>query len=456
MLTELKTFSALLCFSLCLAVSATAQKNETAAEVASILATTVEVGPQVMTLDAMFELIKETSPEVLYERESVRRALEQSFQQRAALLPQMALTASQTRQQFGRGFAGDAFDSSPFNSFGTRVEGTQTVFDADKYASYRIAKLEHDIAEMNYEVAVQDILDQAVLLYFTQLRDLNREKIVKGNIKRSQELLKLANDQLAAGAGVRIDVTRAESRVLQDERDLWIAKTRVKTSLLQLKALLDLDLDSELHLDESLINELRQPPAMAEYEVKGASLIGSRPELASQKKRLDQALLARKAASWRRLPSVELFGDWGYDSNEAFDGDYDKAWLVGVRASVPIFEGGRIRSQKREAAAAARQASYQMRVLEREIESEFRTSMFDMNSRYQEIELSSQEIVLGHDEVKQASLRYREGLADNRELIDAQQGLADAELSHLNSAYLYSLSRLAFARAIGAVETVLD
>ena len=59
-------------------------------------------------------------------------------------------------------------------------------------------------------------------------------------------------------------------------------------------------------------------------------------------------------------------------------------------------------------------------------------------------------------EVKQAFLRYHEGLVDNRELIDAQQRLADANRSYLNSAYLYGLSRLAFARSIGAVETVLE
>jgi outer membrane protein TolC len=453
---ELKPFSALVCVYLCLIASTFGQKDESAVEVASILSTTVAVEDPVLTLDAMFDLIKDTSPQVLYERESVRRALEQSFQQRAALLPQIALAASQTRQQLGRGFAGAAFDSSPFNSFGTRVEATQMVFDADKYARYRIAKLEHDIAEMNYEVALQDILDQAVMLYFTQLRDLNQLKIVQGNIERSQELLQLANDQLAAGAGVRIDVTRAESRVLQDERALWIAKTRVQTSLLQLKALLDLDLDAELRLDDSVIDGLKEPPSIEAYEAKGASLIGSRPELASQRKRLDQALLVRKAASWQRLPSVELFGDWGYDSDDAFSGDYDEAWLVGIQASVPIFEGGRIRAEKREAAAAARQASYEMRVLERRIESEFRTALFDMHSRYQEIELAGQEIDHGHDEVQQADLRYREGLADNRELIDAQQRLSDAERSRLNSAYFYGLSRLAFARAIGAVETVLD
>ena len=62
MLRELKTFSALLCVSLYLTTSGSAQQTESAVEVASILSTTVEVENPVMSLDAMVELIgmKET------------------------------------------------------------------------------------------------------------------------------------------------------------------------------------------------------------------------------------------------------------------------------------------------------------------------------------------------------------------------------------------------------------
>ena len=79
-----------------------------------------------------------------------------------------------------------------------------------------------------------------------------------------------------------------------------------------------------------------------------------------------------------------------------------------------------------------------------------------MDARYAQIEIASDEVRLGRDEVEQALERYREGLADNRELIDAQNRLAGAERSHLRAIYLYGLSRLAFARSIGAVERVLE
>ena len=411
--------------------------------------------PEILTVAAMFEHIKTQSPRVLYEKESVRRALERSFQQRAALLPQLSIRAQQSRTQFGSGFSGGGFDGPPFNSFTSRVVGSQTIFDTQKYSNYRLAKLDEAVASNDYEVALQDILDQAVQLYFTHLRDLRRVEIVQSNIQRYTELLDLARDQFAAGVVVKIDVTRAEVRVATEQRSLMEAKALVQESILQLKALLDLDLDATLLLDRSIIEGINAPPSLKKY-ANQEKLVDLRPELQSQQLQLDQARLARKAAAWQRLPSIELFGEWGYDTDEAFDGNEQEGWIVGLRATMPLFEGGRIAAERREAISAERQREYAMRDLVNRIQREFRFAMIDMDSRYSQIEIARDEIRLGHEEVKQATERYREGLADNRELIDAQQNLADAEQSHLRAIYLYGLSRLAFARAIGSVERVLE
>jgi outer membrane protein TolC len=153
---------------------------------------------------------------------------------------------------------------------------------------------------------------------------------------------------------------------------------------------------------------------------------------------------------------VSLFADWGYDSNDIADDDKGEAWMVGVQASVPIWEGGRIAAEHREAKAVVRQNKYAQRQLKNQIERQFKFAMLEMDSRYAQIEIARDEVRLGNDEVEQARERYNEGLADNRELIDAQQRLADAEDSHLRAIYLYGLSRLAFARSIGSVERVLE
>lgn len=408
-----------------------------------------------LTVADVIERIKGQNLQLLIRKESVRRALEQTYQRRAALLPQFGLRAEQTRRQIGEGFSGDDLDAPPFDSFNARVEGSLSLIDAQRYADFRIAKLGRAIEQFDYEVAVQDLLDQAIFVYFTQLRDLRRIEIFEGNLERERRLLDLARQQFEAGVATKIDVTRAEVRLATVKRSLMEAQTNADDSILQLKELLDMDLDQSVVLDRSLVEAVKSPPALKRYG-EMAELTDSRPEMKSQQVQLDQAVLAKRAANWQRLPTLNLFGRWGYDADDAFDEDRGEAWLVGIEVSVPIWEGGRIAAESREAQAAIRQNEYAMRELDNAIEREFKFAMLDMDSRYAQIEIARDEVRLGKDEVEQARERYNEGLADNRELIDAQQRLADAENSHLRAIYLYGLSRLAFARAIGSVERVLD
>jgi outer membrane protein TolC len=411
--------------------------------------------PLHMSLDDVINRVKNHNLQLLIKQESVRRALEQSYQRRAALLPQFSLRAEQSRRKLARGFTSEAVESPPFDSFGSRVQASLSVFDTQRYADFRIARLNHAIARKDFDVATQDYLDQAIMLYFTQLRDLRSIEIAKGNLGREQALLELASQQYEAGAAVKIDVTRAEVRVATERRALMEAETEVESSILELKSLLDIDLNQEVRLDNTIIEGIHAPLSIKRYGSLEA-LTQLRPELQSQQQVLKQAELTKLAAAWQRLPTVELFADWGYDSGKAFDNEEGEAWLVGLRATLPLWEGGRIAAEKREAAAALRQNEYEMRDLRNRIEREFKFSIIEMDARYAQIEIASDEVRLGRDEVEQALERYREGLADNRELIDAQNRLAGAERSHLRAIYLYGLSRLAFARSIGAVERVLE
>lgn len=448
MFKEYKTFASFA--SLCLFMLAAPVLGEAAPAVPL-----ADAEPLHMSLDDVINRVKNHNLQLLIKQESVRRALEQSYQRRAALLPQFSLRAEQSRRKLARGFTSEAVESPPFDSFGSRVQASLSVFDTQRYADFRIARLNHAIARKDFDVATQDYLDQAIMLYFTQLRDLRSIEIAKGNLGREQALLELASQQYEAGAAVKIDVTRAEVRVATERRALMEAETEVESSILELKSLLDIDLDQEVRLDNTIIEGIHAPLSIKRYGSLEA-LTQLRPELQSQQQVLKQAELTKLAAAWQRLPTVELFADWGYDSGKAFDNEEGEAWLVGLRATLPLWEGGRIAAEKREAAAALRQNEYEMRDLRNRIEREFKFSIIEMDARYAQIEIASDEVRLGRDEVEQALERYREGLADNRELIDAQNRLAGAERSHLRAIYLYGLSRLAFARSIGAVERVLE
>jgi outer membrane protein TolC len=62
---------------------------------------------------------------------------------------------------------------------------------------------------------------------------------------------------------------------------------------------------------------------------------------------------------------------------------------------------------------------------------------------------------LAQDQLRLAQQRYQNGVADNREVVEAQTQLAVADDNLVEAIYQYNLSRVELARARGDVRTVL-
>lgn len=408
-----------------------------------------------LKVDDVINRVKTHNLNRLIGKESVRRVLEQTYQRRAALLPRFSLSVDQSRQKLTRGLFSDVINVPPFNSSGSRLEASFSFINYQLYADYRIAKLDHAVAEKDFLSLTDDYIEQALFLYFTHLRDLRSAEIVSHNLEREQLLLELAAKQFSAGVVVKIDVTRAEVRVASIRRALMEARITAESSAIELKSLLDFDLEKVVNLDLRAMEDMNPPQAIK--RLANIDLVRkSRTEISSKLLLIEQAKLAKRASNWQRLPTVDFFANWGYDTDEVFNGEHGEAWFFGLRATVPLWEGGRIAADKRYASATLRQNEYEMRNLLNQIDREYKISIMQMDSRYAQIEIAQDELRLGRHEVELALERYQEGLADNRELIDAQKRLAEAERSHLNAHYMYCLSRLAFARSSGLVEKILD
>ena len=408
-----------------------------------------------LSIRSIIERIDSQNLQLLVERESVFRALQQSYQRRAALLPQLSLASQQRREQLSQGFFGEMFEIDPFNSFNIRAESSVTLFDAQQYADYKVAEIRYAIARLDFEVVRQNLLEEALNLYFTILRDARSIEIGRENLARGEDLLRLASELFDAGAGVKIDVTRAEVGVAADQRLIMDARTDFTQSSLLLKELLDIDLSRSFDVDRAILDQLNnEPPVEAFLQNRVATEI--RNEVAIGREKLRAVELEERATEWRRLPRVELFADWGYDSDEAFDGDYESAWVLGLRARLPLWEGGRIRAERLEAQAATRQEAYRLRAIRNRIEREFESALEETQTRYAQIEIARKEVSLGKAEVQLANERYQEGLGGSRDVVDAQRRLVEAERGNLRAIYLYGLSRIALARSVGSVESITD
>lgn len=421
---------------------------------AGILAAGLPAGAQVqtLTLDEALDRVAQTNLSVLVSRETVAQAVEQAAQSRSNLLPQVTLDATQRRSRSAA--VGAAVVRAGVSSrFDGQLNGRIDLLNPENLASYQASKMAVAVARLGESQVRQTAMATVAETYFAHLRNLERIKVLDDNIARARRLRGLAQNQLDAGVATQIDVTRADSQLAVAEQARLQQDTVVQGSELQLKQLLALDMERPLQLEPLAVR--RTPPgrySSGELE----AVYERRPDMLSARGLLQQNQLEVRAAKFGRLPTLALVGSYGYASEYAFDGGNAETWSGSLALSLPLFDGARTRSLTGYALARRRAQEYRVRDLQNQISAELQLARQDASSRLAQITVAEKSRALAGQELDLAQHRFEQGVADNREIIEAQANLSVASDNLVEAVYLYNVSRVELARARGDVRTVLS
>jgi outer membrane protein TolC len=418
-------------------------------------------GEQVLNLEGAFGAVEKVNVNVLVSRESISQAIATSNQQRVNLLPRVSLDAQQRRIHSVSVGADRLTDSGEtvvtdgglINRFDGKLTGTYNLLSPAQIAAYRAARRGVGVAESDYQRTLQSVLTNVAQTYFLHQRNQQRIVVLDANIERARALLDLAKRQLDAGVATQIDVTRSEAQLAVAEQARLQQDTTVVQSELQLKRLLDLDAGAAMKLTPFNVRRVNQDLFGASYD---KTALEQRADYATAQKTLEQNKETLRAAKYQQLGTLSLFGEYGYTSIKAFDGKERNAWLGGVDFNIPVFDGLRISADKRSALSQMRSQEFRLRNLELVISAELRLAAQDARSRFAQVEVAERSLRLSQDELRLAQRRYEQGVADNREVVEAQNRLAQASDSLVEAVYQYNLSRLELARAKGEVRAILS
>lgn len=408
-----------------------------------------------MSLEAALSRLEQSSPQLLLERALAQRAHADRRQLQAELLPKLSFTSRQSRQRFSNPFAVIPGDFNPGNDFRSRLELTQVLFDIQKWSDFGKADTALELAEWNVAILGQDLKQALVRLYYDYQKSRVEQRILKSNQQRAEALVRLAQLRIRAGTATPLEQTRAEVRATDFKRAHIDAELAAVEALTQIKLLLGMQMDEPLILGLQAFQRLQQPVVLPKW-YDSLKAVESLPEWRYQMGAVRRARIVARAATFKNLPIIEAFADWGYDSDQAFDGSESKGWMVGVSARIPLYEGGKLFAERKEAKAALAENLARLEHIEKGLQRALYLADHSVELRFQQLAIAQKALELGQAEVSQAEEEYQQGLEDNRALIDAQQSLADAELVQLHAVYNFALSRLALARSLGRVERVLE
>jgi len=382
-------------------------------------------------------------------------------QARSALLPQLEAVPNWTSHTINSASFGFNFPTAPgepplldpngqiigpVKMWDFRGQGSQSIYDPAAIGRVRAARANVSAASADVATAAEQSATAAAMVYVRAVRSDAVLSARQQDSSLAADLLNIARDQLEAGVGVALDVTRAQSQLAAARAQLITARNDRNRSRLDLLRALNLPLDTQLQLTDSLAG-LPQAETSSEQAAVDVAL-RSRPDIRAADAQLAAAQQQLSAIRATRLPSVSVFGN---DGGNGFINHLLNTYTYGVQVNWSLFEGGRREGQTQEQEAVARDIEVRRRDLRQQTAVDVRGAMLDIASARESVDAARERQRLAEQEVQQARDRFRAGVAGNADVITALGSLNSARTGLIDALAAYQNARVSLARAEGTV-----
>lgn len=263
----------------------------------------------------------------------------------------------------------------------------------------------------------------------------------------------LSQTRLARSVGNQSEFDLLRARVTRDNQRPVVIQRRAARDLAyyRLKQLLNLPLDRPLDLITELVDtSLVQVASMAELvEAPGDTSAEQRAPVRQAAAGVASQEGLLRAARAQRWPQVVLSSDYaelGYPSDLSPVGvNYLSDWTVSLGVELPLFTGGRIRSEVEAAHASLEEARLRLQQTRELAQVDARNAQLQLQAA-----LAAWDASAGTEEqsvraYQIAEVRYREGISTQTELTDLRIELAQAQANRAQAARDVQVARMRLA-----------
>jgi outer membrane protein len=391
-----------------------------------------------------------------------KQSVEQKNIARAELLPQANLNVGEEWQRInlaaefgGGGFpglpAGTTFPGhiGPFALFSAGVGFNGQIFDLTLFRRYQAARSSADASRLDAQSSREQVILLVVSQYIGTLRATADVQASQSRVDLAQALYDQAADLQKEGVGTGIDTLRANVELQNEKQRLIEAQAQRETNLFGLSRLLNLDPRQQVDLADSLSFFETPQPELEESIEQG---LAARPEWKSLEEQVKSASYEKKASSESRLPSAHFSGN--YTQLGVSPTAVIPTYTYSGSVTMPIFTGGRIHAEIARANLEIQRIEQQQQDLRNQIALEVKTALINLGSARNEVQVANSGVQLSKEEVDQARDRFRAGVANNIEVIQAQDSLARANDNQIAALYRFNQARADLARSIGQMEKI--
>ncbi len=306
-----------------------------------------------------------------------------------------------------------------------------------------------ETSDLAARAQAQDVTAQRALVllnvqraYLTSLKQRQLVQIAEETVRErgiiKSQVEKLYRQQLKAKLDldlVQVELTNAESSLVK-------ARNQLKAGFAQLNRAMGIAGPDDYVLEDIPVEV--QPRATLEQHIQDSL---SHPELRRAKELARSAEARLRATKKQYLPTVNAIASAG--DYEVFDTDRGERtggwWAASAVVSVPLFTGGLIDNQVREATAQQAAAQASTVQIEQALTQQVTNAYLDTLTFAQQIKLTEELVVTAQDALRLAQQRYKLGLSSIVEVTQSQVAVTSSKTKLAEARYDYKIAEVTLA-----------
>ncbi len=369
----------------------------------------------------------------------------------APLLPQVNLSGSMSENTTDI----KTFVSDPSREGSTDYESTsysltlsQAIYHHDYFVQLRQANAQVARAEANFRNAKLDLIVRVAQRYFDYLAAIDNLSFARAEQKAIEQQLNQTRQRFNVGLIAITDVHEAQARYDQSVAQTISAENQLAIARENLR-----EITGQLHEQITKLGEdsplVRPDPENIQHWVDTA-LERSLSLIAAEKARLIAEEEVKRVRAGH-YPTLDLVADHTYSDVKGglFGARETEDTAISLQLNVPIYSGGLVSSQTREAAARYIQSKELYEQQRRAIERQIRSAYLSVIANISQVKAFAQALESSRIALEATEAGFEVGTRTAVDVLNSQRELYRARRDYAQSRYNYILETFRLKQATG-------
>lgn len=314
--------------------------------------------------------------------------------------------------------------------YGASVSLLQPVYTGGRLReNIRMTKYQHNISGFQEEYIRSDLYLQTDMLYWSTVARTEVVRISEDYRNSVASLVQTIRERVEAGLADPQDLLMMEVKLNEAEYRILQAKKNFENDRMALNSLIGVDLQAQTEVEDSVA-----AVTLTDNLFIGTDNDVSRPEQKIAMEQINMAESQKKLADSKYKPQFYIGIDGSY-SSPGYDFRTDMApnYAVYAKVSVPLFEWGKRRNEKRASTFKVDMATDNLNKVKDALKLEVQTAYNSLRQAMAQVDLTRSSLDKACENEIMALDRYNEGKSSITEVIDAQTYRQAAQITHVQA-----------------------